>query len=60
MNLLVTVAVLLSVPALDDERQSRLAAMPRVDVHAHIGADLELMERYVHLSKVVKDKFKMI
>lgn len=57
MGLLVNVAVLALPSSLAAQHESRLAAIPRVDVHAHIGADVELMERYVHLSKVLKDKF---
>ncbi len=56
MGLLVNVAVLTLPSSLAAQHESRLATIPRVDVHAHIGADVELMERYLHLSKVVKDK----
>ncbi len=57
MGLLVNVAVLALPSSLAAQHESRLATIPRVDVHAHIGADVELMERYLQLSKVLKDKF---
>lgn len=43
-------------PATAQDRQSRLASIPRVDVHAHIGGDVRLMDRCLEIGGLLKDR----
>ena len=49
-------AFLLSVPSLCAQDRARLSTIPRVDVHAHLAGDMQLMEGYLEIGKILKDK----
>jgi predicted TIM-barrel fold metal-dependent hydrolase len=53
---LVLGAFLLSVHALSAQDRARLSSIPRVDVHAHLGGDTQLMEGYLKIAGILKDK----
>jgi len=38
-------------------QETRLSSMPRVDVHAHVGGDAQLMDRYLEISRVLKRQY---
>ena len=43
-------------PATAQDRE-RLSSIPRVDVHAHVGGDAQLMDRYLEISEILKDQY---
>ena len=52
---LLLIAFFLSAPALCAQDRSRLSTIPRVDVHAHLGGDTQLMEGYLKIGKILKE-----
>ncbi len=55
-RLLVLGVFLLSASALCAQDRARLSTIPRVDVHAHLGGDIQLMEGYLKIAGILKDK----
>ena len=53
---LVLSMLLASTSVLYAQDRARLATIPRVDVHAHLGGDMQLMEGYLEIGKILKDK----
>ncbi len=47
---------LMSVPALCAQERARLSAIPRVDVHAHLGGDAQLMDGYLEIAGILREK----
>lgn len=43
--------------ALHAQERIRLSGIPRVDVHAHLGGDMQLMEGYLKIASILKDKY---
>ena len=52
--------LLVSTHALHAQERARLSIIPRVDVHAHIGGDMHLMEGCLKIASILKDKYDVL
>jgi predicted TIM-barrel fold metal-dependent hydrolase len=49
--------LLASTSAQHAQERARLSNIPRVDVHAHLGGDMQLMEGYLKISSILKEEY---
>ncbi len=45
-----------TIPSAAEDREARLARIPRVDVHAHVGGDVKLADRLLEIGRVLKEQ----